>query len=328
VPDMVIADRLRERSPGIDPRFVSYATGAATLAEGGYTVIDLKLKEDTPYLEMIVEASRLIAQERPDLVVSHEEFAALPAAKAFGVPTLFIVDFFMAADHVWMQSLQYADEIVFIERRGIFPEPPHAQGRVTYAGPIVRPLSWSRADRGRARDDLRLPPAAKVMCVIPGAWATEERAPILHLVMPAFASLARIEKRLIWVAGRDYDFLSEKLRPAKDVIVVKEFSPIEKVMVACDLAITKANRGTTIELANLGVPSIALSHALNPIDEAVISRIRSSTALNAKAVDGAFLSQVIEEILSAGTQEAERAVIGGGEHTAAERIAKFVSALA
>jgi len=96
VPDMVIAEELRRLGPGFAPVFASYGTGAATLAEGGHAVIDLQLKEDSPFIEILVAATRLVAAWEPDVVLSHEEFAALPPAKTFQVPTAFLVDFFLA----------------------------------------------------------------------------------------------------------------------------------------------------------------------------------------------------------------------------------------
>jgi hypothetical protein len=89
--------------------------------------------------------------------------------------------------------------------------------------------------------------------VIPGAWATEQRAPIVDLVIPAFQGLADEDKKLIWIAGRDHEALSGRLAEQPGVMVMKECSPIEKLMVASDLVVTKANRGTTIDLASLGV---------------------------------------------------------------------------
>ena len=75
----------------------------------------------------------------------------LPAAKVFGLPTALVVDFFLPVEHLWMQRLVHADRVVFIENRGVFPEPATALGKVRYVGPVRRALSYGRADRGRAR---------------------------------------------------------------------------------------------------------------------------------------------------------------------------------
>jgi UDP-N-acetylglucosamine:LPS N-acetylglucosamine transferase len=298
IPDIAVASELSRRAPELRLRFVSYATGAQTLIEAGYDVIDLQLPDDAPFLELGVRALRTIAAEQPDLVVSHEEFAALPAAKAFGLPTLFVVDFFPARN-IWQESLRYADEIIFIERRGIFAEPPEVRGRVRYVGPVVRPLSVSRRDRASCRQELGLAQDAKVVSVIPGAWATEQRAPTLDLVVPAFAALGFPHRKLVWVAGRDHEELSTRFAGAAEIVVLPGYSPIEKLMVASDLVITKANRGTTIDLARLGVPSVSLSHGSNAIDEAIIPRIPTNVALDARGIDPSFLAEVMQAILLA-----------------------------
>jgi UDP-N-acetylglucosamine:LPS N-acetylglucosamine transferase len=323
VPDMMVAEELRRIDPELAPAFVSYGTGADTLAEGGYPVFDLELPDDAPFFEILVRAARLIAREQPDIVVAHEEFAALPAAKALDCPALFIVDFFLpTADHPWMQSLHYADEILFIERRGLFPEPPGAAGRTSYVGPIVRRLSWTRADRARARQELGLAPAATVVSVIPGSWATEERAPLVELVRHAFASLPAADKTLVWVAGRDHERLSALFGSDPHVRVLEGHSPIEALMVASDLVITKANRGTTIELACLGVPSISLSYGANIVDETIVARLPSHLALNAKAVDAPYLAEVMTAALSEPPPPPRPQ--GGGELAVARGVARFL----
>jgi hypothetical protein len=323
VPDMAIAEELSRLVPKLAPSFVSYGTGADTLAEGGYPVFDLELGDDAPFFEVLVRSARLIGREQPDVVVAHEEFAVLPAAKALDCPAAFIVDFFLAApDHPWMQSLHYADEILFIERRGLFPEPPGAQGRVSYVGPIVRRLSRARADRARAREELKLAPGATVVSVVPGSWATEERAPLVDLVRTAFASLPARDKTLVWVAGRDRDRLSAVFASTPDVRVLEGYSPIEALMVASDLVITKANRGTTIELACLGVPSISLSYGLNIVDETIVARIPSHLALQVKAVDAPYLAEVMTAALAAPLPEPLS--LGGGEAAVAHRLVRFL----
>jgi UDP-N-acetylglucosamine:LPS N-acetylglucosamine transferase len=298
IPDISIARELVGLAPDLGLAFVSYSTGAETLVEAGHQVVDLQLPDEAPFLELSVRATRVIAAERPDLVVSHEEFAALPAAKAFGLPTILVVDFFPSRD-VWQESLRYADHILFIERRGIFAEPVEVRGRVSYVGPVVRPLAVTREDRASCRRELGLPEDAKVLSVIPGAWATEQRSPVFDLLVPAFRALPFPRRRLVWIAGRDQEELSRRLAGSDEISVVPSCSPIEKLMVASDLCITKANRGTTIDLARLGVPSVSLSHGRNPIDEAIIPRIPSNIALDARGIDAGFLAHVLQSILLA-----------------------------
>lgn len=328
LPDLAIADELARLAGDLPVRFVSYGTGARTLAEHGRRVVDLQLPDDAPYLEILVRATRAIAIHQPQIVVSHEEFAALPAAKAFDLPTSFIVDFFPPVE-IWHQSLSYADEILFAERRGVFAAPPRLASKVRYVGPLLRRLTLTRADRADARSALGLPPGATVVAVIPGAWATEDRAPIADLVVPAFQTLAAPDRALVWVGGRDHEALARRLADVPGGRVLKDLSPIERLMVASDLVITKANRGTTIDLASLGIPSISLSFGLNPIDEAVVPRIPSNVALQAGGLDGAFLAGVMADVLArarAGDFAPSQHYRPGGAGIIAHELLKFAGA--
>jgi hypothetical protein len=298
IPDLIIAEKLRGLRRDLDLRFASYSTGAATLAEHGETVVDLHLPDDPPFLDLVVAATATIAKHQPALVVSHEDFAVLPAARGLGHSPLFVVDFFPQHE-LSRQSLRHADQILFIEQRGMFGEPPEAQGKVQYLGPVFRPLSVSRADRLRARQELGLAAAASVVSVIPGAWATEARAPIAALVLPAFRALSGPDKTLVWIAGPDQAEIGRAAGGGEDVRVWARCPAIEKLMVASDVVITKANRGTTIDLARLAVPSISLSHGLNPIDERIIARLHTNLLLHARGIDPPLLTGVLEQAIAA-----------------------------
>jgi len=62
------------------------------------------------------------------------------------------------------------------------------------------------------------------------------------------------------------------------------------------VVITKGNRGTIMDAASLGVPSISLSYGQNPIDEILVAGIKSNHALNAKAMDAQILRRFIEQL--------------------------------
>src|SRR5271156_2508565 len=81
IPDREIIRSLSTLREDIEVRIVSYGAGAATFEQLGMQLIDLKLPEAGSIADMSVLAGKLIGWLNPDLVVSHEEFAALPAAK-------------------------------------------------------------------------------------------------------------------------------------------------------------------------------------------------------------------------------------------------------
>ena len=307
IPDIAIVEELQKLRDDVDLRFVSYATGAATLSERGYDVIDLNLPERNPVLETMVRAAKIIGGLGPQLVVSHEEFTALPAAKIFDLPTVMITDWFVEPEKFSMQTLQYADEIIFIDDSGIFEEPPYVSGRVQYVGPVLRPFEYSRADRERARRELDLPDDAVVISMLPGSSATEAREPVYDLVMPAFQQLEAPNKRLIWIAGTDHDMLGEKTKDIPGVLVKESDWQMDRLMVASDLAITKTNRKTSMELAALGIPSISLSDGSNRINVRRLEQIPTNCGLVVKEIDSEKLRLAIEASLSGGGEVANRA---------------------
>ena len=265
IPDIRIAAELGQICPDIQIRFVSYGTGARTVEELGHPFIDLGLPDTNGTAETTVLAGKLIGYLQPDLVVAHEEFAAMPVAKVFSKRTVMITDFFTDPDRYSMQSLSFADHILFTDQRGIYQEPPSAAGRTRYLGPVPTGFEFTRRDRPRARRELGLNADTTVVSVMPGSW-TEDMAPILDLVLPAFEAIEG-DKRLIWLAGQDHALISARVNARPDVTVLESDWKIDRLMVASDIVIAKVNRRTLVELAMLGIRTLSISYQLNPIDE-------------------------------------------------------------
>ncbi len=72
IPDAAIMESVRNLDDRIGWQFVSYGTGASTLAELGHSVRDLQLPDDNPFHETLIRACEVISECSPGLVVSHE----------------------------------------------------------------------------------------------------------------------------------------------------------------------------------------------------------------------------------------------------------------
>jgi hypothetical protein len=115
---------------------------------------------------------------------------------------------------------------------------------------------------------------------MPGSW-TEAAAPIVDLVLPAFNALRTPDKHLIWLAGQDYQLISARVNGRQDVTVLETDWKIDRLMVASDIVITKANRRTVVELAILGIRTLSIGYGLNVIDEIRAAALGSNTTVAA-----------------------------------------------
>jgi hypothetical protein len=294
IPDAAIMHEVGLLRPDLVWTFASYATGARTFQSLGHSVHDLELPEENPFLPTVVSAFRLIDRCKPRFVVAHEELAALVAAELMRVPSVFITDWFVSETTLLMQPLAFAKAILFIESQGLFDEPSYVKGKVEYLGPLIRKMSYTKDDRSRARSELGISEKAKVISCLPGGWATEARAPIANMMLPAFDRLPYAEKKLFWVAGSDTASFVTQTKQREDIVIVEQLWPIEQLMVASDVILTKGNRGTIMEAAYLGIPSISLSNGLNPVEDFIVPRIQSNLALRVKGIDYEYLSSCIE----------------------------------
>ena len=278
VADMEIARELPTLRNDVQILFVSYGTGARTFQERGTPVVDMGLPDANSIGATTVLAGRLIGRLRADVVVAHEEFAVLPAAKIFETKTVMITDFFDEPGKFSTESLWFADHVLFLDRKGVFAEPPSAAGKVRYLGPQLRKFTYRRRDRLRARRELRIPVDATVIAVFPGSW-TEKMSPLARPLLDAFDRLPLPAKHLLWLAGQDFDFIGKLTADRRDITVLETDWQIDRLMVAADLAITKSNRITVRELAGLGIRTLSLSYGLNPADEQCIRPLRSNRTI-------------------------------------------------
>ncbi|HUS84066.1 MAG TPA: hypothetical protein VMX56_02895 [Anaerolineales bacterium] len=324
IPDISIVEELNRLRDDLDILFVSYATGADTLIEFGQAVIDLGLPENNLVWDTTVLAGRLISALRPALVVAHEEFAALVATSTLGIPAILITHWFLEPETFVMQALRHADDIIFIDRAGRFEEPPTAAGKVHYVGPVVRDFDYDRSDRDRCRIELGMSVDETLITVLPGSW-TEAMAPIFDLVLEAIRLLRIPKVKLIWVAGEDYQALSSQTESLEWVSVIEKEWQIDRLMVASDIVITKANRNTVVELEHLGIPSISLTYRLNPMDDQSIAGIRTNTPLEAAALRPEQLAERLRMVMD-GDLDGDIALSDEGANAGGRRSAAAAAA--
>jgi hypothetical protein len=323
VPDLALAEELHRHDENVAITWASYGTGYETLKAHGCDVIDLHLPEENPFVETHLAVFKLISATAPHLVISHEEFAVAPASRSLGVPVVFLIDFFLPAKHLWMQCLSCVDEILFIDDKSIFPAPANLASMTTYVGPILRPFSYRLSDRSRARRELGIDLDSCLIVGLPGKWFTEARAPVFDLLLAAYRRLQIPKKNLVYIAGKDHEALSARASAFQDVIVKDVDWAIDRWMVACDLAVTKATRKTTIELFSLGIPSISISPGLNRIDDLRVRSIPTNTALKASALDVATLADTMVDVVRANRRVPPRpGPRSVGVSTCARRIAE------
>lgn len=274
-------------------RFVSYATGAETLRDAGHEVIDLGLPEHNTIVETVAPAGAVIREYQPRLVAAHEEFAVPPAARILDTPSVFLTDWFSDSNHSNMRALESADEILFVDEPGAFAEPTYLQGKVRYVGPVLRERQYGPDDRARARRELGLEGGQLAVGVFvhPGR-RSETAAPICGLLLSGLDRLG-VSAKIFWLSDDDR-VLAAQLTARTDAVMLDPTAPFDRLMAACDLAVTKGNRNIVLELAAFGVPTISFSHGLNRMDDIRTSRVQGNTTLAAARLTPETLAACIE----------------------------------
>jgi hypothetical protein len=293
LPDLAISRHLAKALPASPISFASYSTGFRVLSEAGVSVTDLGLPENNAFVATLDRAQRLIRELNPTVVISHEEFAAVVAARMNDVPSAFISAWLPQPNTMQAEALTCASSIIVLERPGLFLPLPGVSAKPKYTGRMLRDLCCKSSDREQLRTQLGIEQDEEFLLVISGGWANEQRAPIADTVISSYLKLARSRKRLRWLAGSDAPALRQRLTGIPGVEVSDYYDPVEHLIAVADIVISKGTRGTTLDANALGTPSISLSHGLNPVDDLLVPRISSNLALRAPAVDADVLCEEI-----------------------------------
>jgi UDP-N-acetylglucosamine:LPS N-acetylglucosamine transferase len=262
-------------------------------------VLDLNLPEENDYLSTVLKSRHAIADVRPDVIFAHEEFAAIFAGSMESVPTVFISAWLPQPGSIQAASLAYANSIVVLESPGIFPVPPGVTVKPCHSGPFVRDMAARPSDRERIRLDLGIPPSVDVILVATGGFSSEAKAPAAHAIFDAISRVRSGKATYtIWIAGKDTELVTELCASRSDIRVLRYSNEMDRVLAASDIVITKANRGTVMEAANMGRPTISITFGHNPIDDMLVTRLASNVTLNARATDSAVIASSIERVLN------------------------------
>lgn len=323
VPDIVIISELKRRRPRIQVLPVSYADGVDAYRTYGVPVVDLHRARQCQFLDLLIDYARVFGEYRPDLVVAHEEYSAVIAAKIARVPCLFMTDFFMDPTSLPMQCVQHASEVIFLGRRGLFAEPPFLAGRILHAGCVVRGSKGKFLAKSRIRKRCGVDQGATVVLCQPGSWP-EAQSPLIDLLAKCWEYITP-PKFLLVVSGVDDKRVFDKLGEMPDVRIIAPTKDLHEYMMACDVLITKGNRQTVYEASSLGLPSISLSSGLNWPDDVVMHGITSNLPLSIYDVTPHDLAQAVAH--QAALKPAASGSASGGANTAAERIELYCDAL-
>lgn len=327
VPDSAIAEQLQQIVPSLEVLFVSYSTGAETLSQLGWKVIDLGLPEDNHLWDLVAKVIPVFLGTPPHLVVSHEEFFVVPIAKTFGHSVVYLTDWFLDPRSINMQALDYADSIVFLDDPGFYDIPETLAHKIFHVGPVLGTLSHVDGNRAQSRAQLGLPPGSKMVLVAAGGALqhSEARAPIADLVLGAYDLLDIENKHLIWVAGdREFDFLEHLIGSRPDILVMKPHAQFLSTLLASDVVITKGNRITVLEAEYFGVPSISVSFGNNPIDDYRIGRVRNNIPLRGRGLGKEVLAQYIAKSLKRSAIPDEKITTPPQAARVAEHICRYL----
>jgi hypothetical protein len=296
-PDLALAYGLKAVAPEIDLQWASYGSGLTQLQTTGLPVIVLALPEENSYAATLAEAIKAIHTFQPAVVVSHDEFAALVAAKLLGVPAVYLSLWLPQAGSLAAESLAHADAVFIFAAPGLFIAPHPLRLAPEFVGQVVHPRDVTRRDRPAFRCELGLADDALLIVVAPSEHSPEETAPIADKVLAAFAACSVAKKRLIWHSRCDH----ARLLSCTEKIAGVEVTPSEviasRVLAAADVIIVKDDYGWALEAAALGVPSVSLSFGARPIDEFFLARLSSNIALIASATDPDTLQRALMDSL-------------------------------
>lgn len=257
--DMLIAKLIKEISPEVKIEFASCDAGYRAYNTLGYECFDLDLPANGAVGKRILKIGRLIKENQPALAIVDEELLALPIAKLFDVPVIFITNWFpLRRDREGIGLFNQADAILFTEYESFFKKPRGISVPVECAGPVYRTFPHRQEEKLKIRKELGINTRYLILTTIGGgaAKAISYDTALLECIVDAFLKLD-MDAQLWLICGALDKFFKYAEAKGGNIKILGSTSELPKFMFASDLVITRS--GVTLwELAGLGIPSICI----------------------------------------------------------------------
>ncbi len=305
---VALARGLRERNPDLYLLFLAGSPALDLVIASGFDALTMPPAPDFPsregtlqpawhwyrqYARYLRVAGRYMRKESDwgyyQFLISDSELASVRDAVRRGIPTALIVNEFArdfahdpmsrvweGVGNFWFSRLARKIDLILVADGG--PEWPN----VHKVGPIVRTPS---ASRDRLREDLVF--RKKTILVTVGGTAVGEF--LLHAAVDAFRALRLEDVSMVVVSGPKL-----KAEPAPGVYTYGFVPNLQDFVLAADLVITLAGKGTTGEALACGTPVIAIPPKGHTEAE------RNAAALGYRFEDVSHLERLIPEKLALG----------------------------
>lgn len=191
-------------------------------------------------------ARRIIREDRPELVVSDEDFASVAEARDMGIPCVLVTDILETRFVRWPASMierrmnRAMQEMVRGCDMIIMPEYGPDEGNIRRVGPIVR---HTEKTREQARKDLGLD--RKTVLITAGGTDAGR-----FLIEAALDAAADIDADVLVASGPS---MQDGFPGARNLGFVKD---LHEVIMAADVVVSLAGRSTIDEARAYGTPGI------------------------------------------------------------------------
>ncbi|HYU05957.1 MAG TPA: glycosyltransferase [Thermoplasmata archaeon] len=305
---VALARGLLERRPDVYPLFLAGSPALDLLVSSGFDALTMPPAPDwraadgvlgpawrwyVDYARYLRIARRFLRKEADwgyyRFVISDSELATAREAVRRGIPTALVLDALrhdFARDplsrvvegggNLWLSRLARKVDVI------LTAEPGPLWPNVRWVGPIVRPFS---APRERLRDDFFF--RKKTILVTGGGTAIGEF--VIRAAMEAFRELNLDDVSMVVVSGPKL-----KVDPAPGVYTYGFLPNLHDYVLAADLVIATAGKGTINEALAAGTPVIAIPPAGHAEAE------RNAAALGYRHEDVHRLKELIPAKLALG----------------------------
>ena len=200
------------------------------------------------YRECKTISSKIIEKEKPNLIVSDEDFASLTIGQGKKLKTVLITDIletrFVSGlgsliekkmNHSMREIIQKCDLV-------ILPENGPNEGNITRVGPIVRSTLYTR-------DELRKKLSFNKKTIVVSIGGTNAGKFLIDKVVYAFEKI-KLDAELVIVSGPSLKIDNDKIRNLGFV------NNLHEIIYAADLIISLTGKSTIDESKHYGTPGI------------------------------------------------------------------------
>jgi len=254
------------------------------------------VKDESSFLNQVMSVLDIIESCPCSIVVAHEYFPAIVAARVLKKRAVFIGAWLPRAGSQQAEAICLANQVIVLEEAGLFPFGMELPVRAKFIGQVSGPTDGAAPNEidGPLGSGGGLSRGKHIVSIVVDRTWRSVHLEYIDLGLSAFALLPVGQYFVQIISTQPNVYLRGRFDGLKNIIY-KEINCYQlwSEVRGVDLIVNFGSRGLAIEAAKYRLPAISIINGSNAAEELLLGRLPGNIVLHVRALDARILRDYI-----------------------------------